>query len=110
MPHTSTSTSRLYDMEGSIVIRHATDADGRLLADLAALDSARPLSGPALVAVVDGEPRAAIALADRRVVADPFRRTAQAAELLRVRADHLESSSPSARAPRRALRLRRAAA
>ncbi|HEX4364304.1 MAG TPA: hypothetical protein VHZ75_07105 [Solirubrobacteraceae bacterium] len=71
---------------GAIVIRHASDADICLLADLAILDSREPLRGPALIAEVDGVVRAALDLADDRVVADPFAPTAELVELLRVHA------------------------
>ncbi len=67
----------------AIVIRHASDADTRLLADLALLDDRAPLSGYALIAEVDGVARAALDLHDGSVAADPFARTAELVELLR---------------------------
>jgi hypothetical protein len=70
----------------AIVIRHATDADGALLIDLAMLDDRAPLTGPALIAEVDGVPRAALDLHDGSVAADPFAHTAELVELLRVHA------------------------
>ncbi|MDP2711329.1 MAG: hypothetical protein Q8O56_08925 [Solirubrobacteraceae bacterium] len=70
----------------AIVIRHATDADTRLLADLAALDSRPPLSGPALIAELDGVARAALDLHDGSVAADPFAPTAELVELLALHA------------------------
>ena len=86
------STATQVDLfDPALVIRPATAADGRALARLAALDSARPLSGEALVAFVGDEPWAALSLADDRVVADPFRPSATAAELLRVRGRHLRA-------------------
>jgi hypothetical protein len=94
----------------AVVIRRAAEADQPALAKLAALDSARPLSGETIVAFVDGEPWAALSLADGRTVADPFRGSASAVELLRVRAQHLRSASGGSRAAGRALRLRRASA
>jgi hypothetical protein len=69
-----------------VTVRRATDGDAAALVRLAALDSANVLPGPVLVAEVDGTPMAAISLADGRVVADPFERTADLVELLRVRA------------------------
>jgi hypothetical protein len=69
---------------GAIVIRRATDADTGVLADLAILDSRAPLSGPALIAEVDGVVRAALATTDGSVVADPFAPTAELVELLRL--------------------------
>ena len=77
-----TSTTTL----GAIVIRRATDADICALADLAILDSREPLTGPALIAEVDGVVRAALDTADGSVAADPFAPTAELVELLRVHA------------------------
>jgi len=71
---------------GAIVIRRATDADIRALADLAILDSREPLTGPALIAEVDGVVRAALDTADHSVAADPFAPTAELVELLRLHA------------------------
>jgi len=71
---------------GAIVIRRATDADIRALADLAILDSREPLSGPALIAEVDGVTRAALDTADGSVAADPFAPTVELVELLRLHA------------------------
>lgn len=78
---------------------------------LAALDSQPPLDGEVLLAYVDDEPWAAISLADGRVVADPFRPSAHAVELLRVRAEHLHEQAAAAerRVAAPALRTRRAA-
>ena len=74
---------------GAVAIRRAKDADLPLLQDLAELDSAAPLSGPALVADVNGRPWAALGLEDQRVVADPFLPTAATVELLRLRGRQL---------------------
>ena len=70
----------------TIIIRAATAADGPVLTRLAALDSAPVPFGPALIAEVDGEARAALALRDGTVVADPFARTAELIQLLKVHA------------------------
>jgi hypothetical protein len=83
----------------AVVIRLAHDADLVALHDLAELDSAAPLTGPVLVALVDGRPRAALALDDGRVIADPFRQSAAAVELLRLRVGQLRAASER-RAPR----------
>ncbi len=77
MPRTSTS---------EITVRRATAADATTLHRLAALDSARPPAGDALIAVQDGQPVAALALADGRTVADPFTQTRDAVALLRTAA------------------------
>ncbi len=71
---------------GAIVIRRATDSDIRAIADLAILDSREPLTGPALIAEVDGVARAALDLNDGSVAADPFAPTAELVELLRLHA------------------------
>jgi hypothetical protein len=70
----------------TISIRAATNGDGPALARLAALDSAPVPFGPVLLAEVDGQPRAALSVGDDRVIGDPFARTAELAELLRVHA------------------------
>ena len=70
----------------SIVIRHSLDEDVRTLAGLAILDSRPELRGPALLAEVDGVPRAALDLSDGSVAADPFVPTTEIVELLRLRA------------------------
>jgi len=67
-----------------VAIRRARPEDARRLRDLAQLDSSRPLHGDALVAEVGGTAIAALALDGGRVVADPFVRTADLVEMLRV--------------------------
>lgn len=76
-----------------IAIRLATDADRAALARLAALDSARVPTGATLVADLDGEIVAARQLAGSRSIADPFRRTLHARELLELRANQLPPST-----------------
>jgi len=88
---------------GAIVIRHATDADICALADLAILDSRESLTGPALIAEVDGVARAALDLSDGSVAADPFAPTAELVELLRL---HARSMHPAARVGHGSLRGR----
>jgi hypothetical protein len=73
----------------AVTIRRATEADATGLRRLAALDSRRPLVGPAIVAEVDGVLWAARALVTPDVVADPFRPTADLVGLLHERARHL---------------------
>jgi hypothetical protein len=82
----------------AIAIRRARDADVPLLHDLAELDSAKPLQGPVLVALVEGRIWAALGLADRRVIADPFLPTSAAVELLRLRVRQLRAAD--GRSPR----------
>ena len=72
--------------DGAVTIRPAYPDDATTLARLAALDSARPLSGAVLLAERDGRPVAALAVAGGRTVADPFVPTADLVALLRVHA------------------------
>jgi hypothetical protein len=65
-----------------ITIRQSTDSDARELRRLAELDSARPLSGSALIAEHGGHAVAAVSLDDRRSIADPFLPTADVVEML----------------------------
>src|SRR3954454_1406070 len=73
-------------MSSTIEIRPSRPDDAVALHDLAAVDSAAPLSGDILVAIVDDDHVAAVSLEDGRVIADPFRRTAATVEMLKVRA------------------------
>jgi hypothetical protein len=89
-----------------VAIRRARDTDAPVLRDLAALDSAAPLDGPVLVAVVEGRIWAAAGLDGERVIADPFLPTAPAVELLRLRVAQLRETE---RRPRRTFLPRRIA-
>jgi hypothetical protein len=94
-----------------LVLRADRPTDDAALRHLAALDSARPLRGPRLVAEIGGAPVAALSLEDGRVVADPFVRTAEAVELLRLRAERQSvTPAPTRRSRVAALLLRRRAA
>lgn len=84
-----------------MVLRAERPADEATLRRLAALDSARPLKGDALLAEVDGRAVAAIDLHDGRVVADPFVPTAEVVELLRVRAQRARAERRRRHTPRR---------
>ena len=83
------------DTTGSphIAIRLATGADTAALAQLAALDSAEVPNGRVLIASLDGAPVAALPLGGGVTIADPFRRTAEARELLELRASQLPPTS-----------------
>jgi hypothetical protein len=89
----------------AVVIRPARESDAAALRDLAALDSAEPLTGPALIALVDDIAWAAHGLDDDRVVADPFRPSAEAVSLLRLRARQLRAAQGRVRSPRAWRRL-----
>jgi hypothetical protein len=84
-----------------IAIRVATPADRAALTRLAALDSAPVPFGATLVADLDGEIVAAQQLGAASSIANPFRPTLDARELLALRANQLPIST-SAR-PRRYL-------
>src|SRR5215213_7498904 len=56
-------TARMFPAN-AYVIRQATIDDHTTLERLAALDSQRPLRGPAVIGEIDGTPAAAISMAD----------------------------------------------
>jgi hypothetical protein len=71
----------------AVTLRLTDAADGRALQRLAELESRSfPPPGPHLVAVTEGRVDAAISLSTGDVIADPFRRTAELCDLLRVHA------------------------
>ena len=73
-------------MTEPITITHATEGNRRELWRLAALDDRSAPKGPALLAYVGGELRAAVGIVDGRAVADPFHRTAEIVEILKFQA------------------------
>ena len=89
-----------------VEIRHARADDADVVWRLAALDEAPPLVGPVLLASADGQPVAALSLADWRVVADPFVAIAQTVSLLRARAEQLTQAKRRRRLRWRLPRLR----
>jgi hypothetical protein len=91
--------------ESTLVIRLATRYDDAELRTLAALDSARPLAGPVIVAQSDGRIDAALSLEDGRAIADPFRPTAGLVEVLRARGVRLQDGAQPGRARLRRLGL-----
>jgi len=74
----------------NITVRHSVASDLSELARLAALDSASPPRGPALIAEADSRMLAALPLGSGRPIADPFEPTAAILELLRLRAEQLD--------------------
>jgi len=83
------TTSRDAEGGGNLVLRRGRPTDSDAIATLAQLDSARPLTGPSLVAENDG-----------RVVADPFTPTADVVEMLRL---HTAGGRSAKARPRRGL-------
>ena len=75
----------------AITLRACGAGDALELRRLAELDGAAPLTGEVLAAEQHGELRAAIALAGRRVIADPFHPTADLVELLETRAAQIHA-------------------
>ncbi len=77
----------------NITVRRSSPADAVELARLAALDSARPLRGPALIAESGQRMLAALPLGEGRPVADPFEPTAELVALLELRREQLGRDS-----------------
>ncbi|HEV2874484.1 MAG TPA: hypothetical protein VGW14_04985 [Thermoleophilaceae bacterium] len=75
-----------------ITVRRSVAADRSELERLAALDSARPPTGPALVAEADSRMLAALPLGSGRPIADPFEPTAAVVALLELRAEQVAAS------------------
>ena len=75
----------------NITVRYSAASDLSELARLAALDSASPPRGPALIAEADSRMLAALPIGSGRPIADPFEPTAEIVELLRLRAEQLKT-------------------
>jgi hypothetical protein len=94
---TTVSTGRT-DNHEIVALRLAGPDDADALRGLAELDGAPTVPvGEVLLAVIDGEPVAALSLRDDQVVSNPFRHTADAVALLRVRARHLGKGKKASR-------------
>jgi hypothetical protein len=87
---------------GVIALRFAHADESDIVYRLAELDSAPSPRGEVLLALVDGEPVAAMGLEDGRIVATPFRPTADVVAHLRLSAERLTRRE---RFPRRRRRL-----
>jgi hypothetical protein len=90
----------------NITVRYSVASDLSELARLAALDSATPPRGPALIAEADSRMLAALPLGSGRPIADPFEPTAEIVELLRLRAEQLKSDERTGLLERLRSRLR----
>ena len=77
----------------NVTVRRSTSGDDGALARLAALDSASPLAGPALVAEADSRLLAALPLGSGRPIADPFESTAELVALLELRRAQIEAAT-----------------
>lgn len=80
----------------NVTVRRSDSDDRVELARLAALDSARPLRGPALVAESGSRILAALPLGPGRAIADPFEATAGLVALLELRRHQMEPDGRSA--------------
>jgi hypothetical protein len=92
----STFSSNLPAVD-ALVIRPGYPDDAPTLARLAALDSQRPLAGPAIVAEREGRIVAAVALDGGKTIADPFAPTADLVALLELHAADSARSSDGRR-------------
>ncbi len=99
-----------------ITIRAARAEDMSEIARVAGRDTHELPAGPLLMAMAGDRVRAAISLTDGSFVADPFHRTTELVEMLRIRAGAVRDSrngfgrrSRPRRGSRRALALHRAA-
>ena len=92
----------------NVTVRRSGSGDQVALARLAALDSASPPRGPALVAESDARILAALPIGSGRPIADPFEPTAELVALLELRRAQIGSAeTPSSRGGRLRSLLRR---
>ena len=82
-----------------VILRLATAADADRLQTLAQLDSARVPTGQVLIAEVGGRLRAALPLDGGAPIANPFRRSTDIVQLLRMRAAQLSEGPRRRRGP-----------
>jgi len=75
----------------NVTVRRSASGDEGALARLAALDSASPPRGPALIAESDSLILAALPLGSGRPIADPFHPSAELVALLELRRMQIES-------------------
>jgi hypothetical protein len=73
-------------------VRRSNSGDRVALERLAALDSAQPPHGPALIAETDSRILAALPLGSGRPIADPFEPTAELVALLELRRAQIGSA------------------
>jgi hypothetical protein len=105
-----TMTSNITPAECTLRYAHAGDREA--IVRLAQLDSQSEPSGSLLVAESEGRIVAAMPLEGGDAIANPFVRTAELVEILRLRAAHLSDESNGRRGGlrRRAIRVRPATA
>jgi hypothetical protein len=76
----------------NVTVRRSTSGDESALARLAALDSASPPRGPALIAEADTRILAALPLGSGRPIADPFEPTVALVQLLELRRTQIDAA------------------
>ena len=76
----------------NVTVRRSASADESALARLAALDSASPPRGPALIAEADSRMLAALPIGSGRPLADPFEPTAELVALLELRRAQIDAA------------------
>ena len=74
-----------------VLVRPAQSVDTDDLRRLAALDSARPLTGRVLIGEIAGQPAAALSLKTGAAIADPFQPTERLRMYLRMRGAAVEA-------------------
>jgi hypothetical protein len=84
----------------NVTVRRSTSGDESELARLAALDSASPPRGPALVAEADTRILAALPIGSGRPIADPFEPTFELVQLLELRRSQIERAAGESRGRR----------
>ena len=95
--HGRTQPASSFVPEASVTLRLGTARGEASLARLAALASAEPLQQPVLLAEVDGELVAGLALSDGRVITNQSHRTGDLIDLLRTRARQLTGNTRMSR-------------
>src|SRR3954447_20523788 len=87
-------SSKMSNIANDVTIRWSLPDDLAALERVAGLDSKRVPAGPLLVAVVDGQIRAAVSTIDDHEIADPFFPSLNLVRLLRTRAEQLRERQP----------------
>jgi hypothetical protein len=85
----------------NVTVRRSASGDELELGRLAALDSASPPRGPALIAEADSRMLAALPLGSGRAIADPFEPTAELVALLELRRAQIDSAGAHSDRPGR---------
>src|SRR3954462_6418904 len=89
-------SSDMSNIANDVTIRWALPTDLASLERVAALDSKKLPAGPLLVALVDGEIRAALSTVDGQQIADPFSPTSALVRVLATGGAQLRERQPQA--------------